>query len=318
MTDRLELLKSVGTETVRGSVGAELSALHEHVHGLFAELQAGDVPLAKQIVRVHTLVADELAERDLEHGEDGKLDELAWLARSTVDQVLELVGRAGHDDDGDLPSGRVSKEAAEYKDASSVQRTADVRCFSCRYLQQDTNEDGETHTCALVEGEIDADSVCELWTRGSADATQVGKELYDLALMKAQTDEDKQYTFGVMYKATEDKDDPELDAHDEFVMADLLQEAQWNYVKRGDRGIYLQHGFLGFKQIGEWVDIVAWPYEVEVELVLPGRAAKKTTIPANSVWMGVLWTDEGWKQVRAGKIRGFSMGGMASREQKKS
>ena len=124
---------------------------------------------------------------------------------------------------------------------------------------------------------------------------------------------EQQYTFGVCYKATNVVRDPELDAHDEFIMADELQKGQWGYVQTGDRRIYLQHGDLGIVPVGEWVDIVAWPWEVTAKLTLPNGVSKESTIPANSVWMGVLWNEVGWKLVKTGKIRGLSMGGFAHR-----
>jgi hypothetical protein len=128
---------------------------------------------------------------------------------------------------------------------------------------------------------------------------------------------EKQYTFGVMYKASNKGDDPEFDAHGEFVPAEVMQGAQWEYVRAGDRHLYLQHGVAGIIQVGEWVDLVTWPFEVEAEFSTPsgmGKAVRKSTIPANSVWMGVLWNDDGWKLVKAGKLRGFSMGGWAKRK----
>ena len=134
---------------------------------------------------------------------------------------------------------------------------------------------------------------------------------FDLAVTKAT--KENQYTFGVMYKATNQRSDPELDAHDEFVTAEKLQESQWEYVKTGDRTIYRQHGLTGLQVLGEWVDIVSWPEEVKATLTLPGAAPRNTTIPANSVWMGILWTNEGWSLVKSGLIRGLSMGGSAKR-----
>jgi hypothetical protein len=142
---------------------------------------------------------------------------------------------------------------------------------------------------------------------------QIWKQRFDVGYEVIKSAGDKQYTFGVMYKATNDRRNPVEDAHREWATADELQGAQWDYVRSGDRSIQLQHGIMGFMKIGEWVDIVAWPKEETVTLTVPGEAPVETTIPANSVWMGVLWNDDGWKLVQQGKIRGFSMGGMARR-----
>ncbi|KKL55525.1 hypothetical protein LCGC14_2254530 [marine sediment metagenome] len=125
---------------------------------------------------------------------------------------------------------------------------------------------------------------------------------------------DKRYTFGVVYKATNETADPELDTHDEFALSDDLQEAQWEYVRSGNRNIYLQHGDAS-NVIGEIVDIVAWPFEVEAEFTYKDKVTKET-IPANSVWMGVVWTEEVWPAVKDGSIGGLSMGGWARRLKK--
>lgn len=136
-----------------------------------------------------------------------------------------------------------------------------------------------------------------------------------LNMVTVQKVKEKQYTFGVVYKATESRADPELDAHGEFIIADDLQEAQWAYVQTGDRRVYLQHGAQGIIPIGEYVDIVTWPYEVELELTLPGQTKKtRTMIPAGSVFMGVLWNDTGWPLIKDGMIRGFSLGGFRRKQ----
>lgn len=137
---------------------------------------------------------------------------------------------------------------------------------------------------------------------------------YYAQIVKAATE--KRFTFGVVYKASEHLGKPETDAHNEFATADELQEALWDYVKSGDRKIYIQHGSiksLGYKDAGEWVEIVAWPLQVKCDLHLPNASVKETIIPANSIWMGVLWSPWAWDLVKAGKIRGYSFGGMAGR-----
>jgi hypothetical protein len=124
---------------------------------------------------------------------------------------------------------------------------------------------------------------------------------------------EKRFTLGVLYKATNDPSDPDLDAHREFVLADDLQHAQWEYVKTGDRRIWLQHKDYGAVPIGEWVDIAAWPFPVNAQLKLPDDTVRKATIPSGSIWMGCLWNERGWALVKKGQIRGLSMGGFAKR-----
>lgn len=129
----------------------------------------------------------------------------------------------------------------------------------------------------------------------------------------AKTAEERRYTFGVVYKS----DDGSADAHNEYALADDLQTAQWDYVRSGNRSIYLQHGVLprvGMEKAGEWVDIVTWPYPVTTMLKAAGGDPQERTIPANSVWMGTVWESWAWELVKAGRIRGYSFGGLARRE----
>ncbi len=161
-------------------------------------------------------------------------------------------------------------------------------------------DDGDTYTPAFAR-KTDDESY-EVGVSEEARPLMMGMDVTEKAA-------DEQYTFGVVYKATESKKSPELDAHREYIISEDLQKAAWGYVKTGDRRVYLQHGVQGIIPLGEWVDLVTWPYEVTTELKLPGQKAKKTMIPAGSVWMGVLWNDMGWDLVKAGQIRGFSLGG---------
>ncbi len=158
----------------------------------------------------------------------------------------------------------------------------------------------------------------QIFTLGGVNSSaseEVDSEVHQMGIWKAE--EERRYTFGVVYKASSDTGGtPETDAHNEFVTATELQLATWGHVQAGDRRIYVQHGQipgLGFKKAGEWVEIVAWPHEQEVELFLPTGERHKSIIPAGSVYMGVIWEPFAWEMVKKGLIRGFSFGGLAGR-----
>lgn len=134
----------------------------------------------------------------------------------------------------------------------------------------------------------------------------------DLELAVTKATDEKRYTFGPLYAPDR------LDAHGEYVDADTLQESVWEYVRasrKQDGAIKLMHGDYGESLVvGEWVDVVSWPQETEVELAVPGTdEVKKVTLPPNTVYMGVVWTQEAWPLVKAGKLAGLSMGGRAVR-----
>jgi hypothetical protein len=102
-----------------------------------------------------------------------------------------------------------------------------------------------------------------------------------------------------------------MDAHNEWTDPDELQKAVWDYVQKGDRRIRLQHD--RDKIAGEFVEIMTWPYEVEVPMLMKNATEKKLKFPANTVFLGVVWEPWAWKMVKDGKLRGYSIGGRAER-----
>jgi len=102
----------------------------------------------------------------------------------------------------------------------------------------------------------------------------------------------------------------QYDAHGEWTDADELQKSLWDYVKSGDRGIRLQHN----KDIvaGEWLEAMSFPVPVTIGMN-KDAISKQVTYPAGTVFLGVQWKPWAWDMVKAGKIKGFSIGGAAAR-----
>lgn len=122
----------------------------------------------------------------------------------------------------------------------------------------------------------------------------------------SKADDAKQYTFSAWYIPDQ------VDAHGEWSDPDELQQAAWRYVRHNDRRIRLQHD----RDVvaGEWLEIVSWPFEITVPRFNPDSLAfEDVTYPAGTVFLGVQWLDWAWELVRAGKIRGLSIGGTAMR-----
>jgi hypothetical protein len=116
------------------------------------------------------------------------------------------------------------------------------------------------------------------------------------------------YTLGPLYVPNK------LDAHDEWVLADTLQQSLWEYVRESaeqGRRINLQHGDHGDIQVGEWVECVTWPFEQTVELTKASGEKQEVTLPAGTVYLGVVWDKEAWPLVKKGKLNGYSLGGRA-------
>lgn len=118
-----------------------------------------------------------------------------------------------------------------------------------------------------------------------------------------KSSDEMRYTFGPLYSPDVD------DAHGEYARAEDLQKALWDYFLNVDKGLRKQHGD---EVIGEVVELVQWPFELDAELSVAGEV-KKFKLPAGTVYAGVHWSEEAWPAVKKGEITGLSMGGRAVR-----
>jgi hypothetical protein len=102
-----------------------------------------------------------------------------------------------------------------------------------------------------------------------------------------------------------------LDAHAEWTDAEELQKAVWEYVRKGDRRIRLQHD----REVvaGEFVEVMSWPYPISVPMQKADGGSVDRTFPANTVFLGVVWEPWAWEMVKSDKLRGYSIGGKAQR-----
>lgn len=141
----------------------------------------------------------------------------------------------------------------------------------------------------------------------------VGKALdvdldMDYAVVKSVAS--RNYTLGPVYMPDT------LDAHGEWTDADELQKSVWDYVRKADRTVFLQHSA---EPAGEWVEIMAWPQEVTANMISTNPVTKaretvrKATFPAGTVYMGIVWKQWAMDAIRTGKLNGLSMGGRARR-----
>lgn len=123
--------------------------------------------------------------------------------------------------------------------------------------------------------------------------------------MVSKSVDERRFTLGPMYIPNR------LDAHNEWTDPDELQKAVWEYMRKGDRRIRLQHN----RDVvaGEALEIMAWPYEVQVPMVMKDATTQPVTFPANTVFLGVQWEPWAWEMVKADKLRGYSIGGRAQR-----
>jgi 2'-5' RNA ligase len=116
----------------------------------------------------------------------------------------------------------------------------------------------------------------------------------------------KRYTFAPLYVPDA------LDTHGEWATADDLQAMVWEYVRCGERTISLQH--IPGTIAGECVEIVAWPFELEATMSLgDGTGSEQVTLPAGTIYQGIVWEPWAYAAILANEINGISMGGAAWR-----
>ena len=125
----------------------------------------------------------------------------------------------------------------------------------------------------------------------------------NLLLAKAMDDE-KRYTLAPWYVPDV------LDAHDEWTDKEEVQRAFWDYLKRDDRSIRLQHNMDIIA--GEWVEGLTWPHAVTVPIKHPDGDTE-ITFPAGTPFLGVIWEPWAWQLIKDGEIRGLSIGGRGRR-----
>jgi hypothetical protein len=120
-------------------------------------------------------------------------------------------------------------------------------------------------------------------------------------------DDARRFTLGPLYV-------PDfMDAHGEWTDPDELQKAAWEWVRAGDRRIFDQHDRT--TPIGEWVEIMTMPQPWTVMMKdAAGNDVGEVTYPEGTVFLGVVWSEEKWPEVQAGRYRGYSIGGFAERE----
>lgn len=118
--------------------------------------------------------------------------------------------------------------------------------------------------------------------------------------------DEKRFTLGPLYV-------PDfMDAHGEWTDAEELQNAVWGWVRSGDRRIFLQHDTDVVA--GEWVEVMTMPQPWTVEMIdAKGESVGQVTYPKDTVFLGVVWNDSAWADVKAGRLRGYSIGGYSDR-----
>ena len=172
----------------------------------------------------------------------------------------------------------------------------------------DVIDAGDLGYCRIFKFKCAAARTCSAWITGGPitddtvedEPTSLGKARF---VRKA---EESRFTLGPLYV-------PDfMDAHGEWTDAMELQNAVWGWVRSGDRRIFLQHDTK--VEAGEWVEVMTMPQAWTVDMLdAAGNPIGKVTYPPNTVFLGVVWNEDVWPDVKAGNIRGYSIGGYSDR-----
>jgi hypothetical protein len=193
----------------------------------------------------------------------------------------------------------INRERAEERLAQIEQFSYKARQLSTANLMEAHHETSKAlsgETLVIVNELVEE----ELYKRVRSEKFDETPDVALTTIVKAE----QRYTMGPVYV-------PNLeDAHGETIEASELQKAIWDWVRKGDRTIYLQHSD---KAAGEMVEILTLPMETEMSLVVPKEGVTKYSFPADTPFMGVIWEEWAWELVKAGELRGYSIGGQAQR-----
>ena len=164
--------------------------------------------------------------------------------------------------------------------------------------------------CEILSMPVEPDGVCKLWIIPDAALTVQADTGQAKAISRdgrfLQKEAAQRFTLGPLYV-------PDfMDAHGEWTDADELQQAVWGWVQSGNRTIYLQHDRE--VRAGEWVEVMTMPQPWTVQMMGgDGTLVGEVTYPTGTVFLGVIWDEGPWRDILAGNLRGYSIGGFSDR-----
>jgi hypothetical protein len=224
-------------------------------------------------------------------------DDMILTPRQTVmyDKYEWIAETFGPWDAGVGPDGAHYIPAAD-----NVFTDKGINCANCVFYEGGGG-------CEILNMPVEPGAACKLWI---IPETRVVQESATKAISRdgrfLRKEAYKRFTLGPLYV-------PDfMDAHGEWTDSQELQQAVWEWVKGGDRTIYLQHD--RDVRAGEWVEVMTMPQPWTVDMLNgAGESIGKITYPAGTVFLGVMWDEAAWDQILKGELRGYSIGGFSDR-----
>jgi len=252
----------------------------------------------------------------------------AWGGDPAVSWATSIVERLNREQDknGDMPltprqrmmydkfewiaetlgpwDGGVGPDGAHYMAPSDNPFAAEgLNCANCVFYLGGGG-------CEILDMPVEANGVCKLWIIPERALEVQADTGHAKAISRdgrfLQKEAAQRFTLGPLYV-------PDfMDAHGEWTDADELQQAVWGWVQSGNRTIYLQHDRE--VRAGEWVEVMTMPQPWPVTMMGgDGTPVGEVTYPAGTVFLGVIWDEEPWRDIVAGNLRGYSIGGFSDR-----
>ena len=214
---------------------------------------------------------------------------LSWRQEVLYDMIEDVAETFGLFNDGNTGSG------AHYMDDNPFAAQG-IKCANCVFFRGGGG-------CEILDRPVSPKGICKFWI--IPDDLLIPRGDMDKARFLRKADEAR-FTLGPLYV-------PDfMDAHGEWTDADELQPAVWGWVRSGDRRIFLQHDTE--VEAGEWVEVMTMPQAWTVDMLdQNGKPIGQVTYPPNTVFLGVIWNEEAWELVKAGQLRGYSIGGFSDR-----
>lgn len=140
-------------------------------------------------------------------------------------------------------------------------------------------------------------------TRPELMATPIARAEPGYRVLKAEGAQ--RYTLGVAYPARRiGKVDDGADTHGDYMSAEDLELAAWRFLERPDVGVMHADGTGGAAKVVESYIYRGPTWKVDDQVVEPGD------------WLvGAVWSEEAWPSIAKGQLTGWSMQGMATREE---
>ena len=198
---------------------------------------------------------------------------------------------------GELLKGRYSwqhhEETAVGRAGWRFQRMVNSHSFADQYRLEE-----------VLESERSRGGRYVIWPRDTGHLER-GAKIYEVEQLDTATKyevvkaaADQQYTLGVAYPARE------IDAHRDYASVDDVEKAAWRFLAKGGKvGLMHRPGTAGAGVVVESYIYRFDPVEYNGQRIEPGD------------WLlGVLWSDPAWADIKAGRITGFSIQGLAVRK----